>query len=45
MELLTIAFKDPLVWCYLLMQLSCFIIVGGLAVFANIIVQGLGFSV
>lgn len=32
-------------WCYLLLQLSSFIIVGGLAVFANIIVRGLGFTV
>jgi len=36
--------KDPIVWCYLLLQLSSFIIVGGLAVFANIIVKGLGFT-
>ena len=39
-----LALKDPVVWCYLLMQLSSFIIVGGLAVFANIIVKGLGFT-
>ena len=38
------AFKDPVVWIYLAMQISCFVIVGGLAVFANIIVQGLGFT-
>ena len=31
-------------WAYLLLQLSSFIIVGGLAVFANIIVKGLGFT-
>jgi len=32
------------VWLFLLLQLSSFIIVGGLAVFANIIVKGLGFT-
>ena len=39
-----LALKDPVVWTYLLLQLSSFIIVGGLAVFANIIVKGLGFT-
>ncbi|CAD6577491.1 MAG: hypothetical protein TREMPRED_001963 [Tremellales sp. Tagirdzhanova-0007] len=36
--------KDPVVWTYLVLQLASFIIVGGLAVFANIIVKGLGFT-
>ncbi|WRT67570.1 uncharacterized protein IL334_004542 [Kwoniella shivajii] len=39
------AFRDPAVWCYWVMQISGFIIVNGLAVFANIIVKGLGFTV
>jgi len=44
-EQLREAFKDPVVWLYLLMQFTCFLIVGSLAVFSNIIVNGLGFSV
>ncbi|WWD04631.1 hypothetical protein V865_002702 [Kwoniella europaea PYCC6329] len=39
------AFQDPAVWCYWVMQIAGFIIVNGLAVFANIIVKGLGFTV
>lgn len=40
-----LAFKDPVVWLYLTLQFSCFLIVGSLAVFSNIIVNGLGFTV
>ncbi|OCF40025.1 hypothetical protein I317_06163 [Kwoniella heveanensis CBS 569] len=39
------AAADPVVWCFLLMQIAGFIIVNGLATFSNIIVKGLGFSV
>jgi hypothetical protein len=34
-----------MVWVYLTLQLASFIIVGGLAVFSNIIVRGLGFTI
>ncbi|WVF69404.1 hypothetical protein IAT40_004181 [Kwoniella sp. CBS 6097] len=39
------AAADPVVCCFLLMQIAGFIIVNGLATFSNIIVKGLGFSV
>ncbi|OCF62256.1 hypothetical protein L486_01924 [Kwoniella mangroviensis CBS 10435] len=39
------AFQDPAVWCYWVMQTAGFVIVNGLAVFANIIVKRLGFTV
>lgn len=39
------AFSDPVVWLYLTLQFTCFLIVGSLAVFSNIIVNGLGFTV
>ena len=38
------AIKDPVIWVYLLLQISSFIIVNGLSTFANIIVRGLGFT-
>ena len=34
-----------MIWIYVALQVSCFTIVAGLAVFSNIIVNGLGFSV
>lgn len=39
------AFRDPVVWVYLVLQFSCFIITNGLATFSNIIVNNLGFNV
>jgi hypothetical protein len=37
--------KDPLVWCYVMMQGSSTIVIGGLGVFSNIIISSFGFSV
>jgi hypothetical protein len=32
------------VWVYLILQFTCFLITNGLSTFSNIIVKGLGFS-
>lgn len=36
---------DPLVWCYVLLQGSSTIVIGGLGVFSNIIISSFGFTV
>ncbi|GFZ51514.1 hypothetical protein JCM24511_09281 [Saitozyma sp. JCM 24511] len=38
------ALKDPVVWVYLVLQFTCFLITNGLSTFSNIIVKGMGFS-
>lgn len=38
------ALTDPVIWCYVIMQISAFIVVGGLSIFSNVLVKGLGFS-
>lgn len=38
------AFLDPLVWCYVLLQISSTLIIGGLGVFSNLIIANFGFS-
>jgi hypothetical protein len=38
------AVSDPLIWCYVLLQLSSTLVIGGLGVFSNIIIKSFGFS-
>jgi hypothetical protein len=38
------ALTDPVIWCYVLLQISSTLIIGGLGVFSNIIIQSFGFS-
>jgi hypothetical protein len=37
--------SDPVVWSYVLLQISSTLIIGGLGVFSNIIIQSFGFTV
>ena len=37
--------KDPVVWCYIMLQLTSTLIIGGLGVFSNLIIASFGFSV
>ena len=39
------AFTDPLVWCYVLLQVSSTLVIGGLGVFSNLIIVNFGFSI
>lgn len=39
------ALTDPIVWCYVLLQISSTLIIGGLGVFSNIIISSFGFTV
>jgi hypothetical protein len=36
--------KDPVMWCYVFLQMSSTLIIGGLAVFSNIIIQSFGIT-
>lgn len=38
------AITDPVVWCYVFLQITSTLIIGGLGVFSNIIIQSFGFS-
>jgi hypothetical protein len=38
------ALMDPVVWLYVLLQLSSTLIIGGLGVFSNIIIKSFGFT-
>lgn len=38
------ALKDPITWCYVLLQICGTLIIGGLGVFSNIIIASFGFS-
>lgn len=38
------ALTDPMVWCYVLLQTSSTLIIGGLGVFSNLIIKAFGFT-
>ena len=38
------ALMDPVVWLYVLLQLSSTLVIGGLGVFSNIIIKSFGFT-
>jgi hypothetical protein len=37
--------KDPVVWCYVMLQITSTLVIGGLGVFSNLIIASFGFSV
>jgi hypothetical protein len=39
------ASTDPVVWCYVMLQITSTLIIGGLGVFSNLIISSFGFSV
>ncbi|KAJ6446084.1 allantoate permease [Purpureocillium lavendulum] len=38
------AVTDPVVWCYILLQLTSTLIIGGLSTFSNLIIKSFGFT-
>ncbi|KAH8596305.1 major facilitator superfamily domain-containing protein [Bisporella sp. PMI_857] len=38
------AVKDPVIWCYVMLQITSTLVIGGLGVFSNIIISSFGFS-
>ncbi|PVH74047.1 MFS general substrate transporter [Cadophora sp. DSE1049] len=38
------AITDPVIWCYVLLQITSTLVIGGLGVFSNLIISGFGFS-
>ena len=38
------ALSDPVVWCYVLLQITSTLIIGGLGVFSNLIIASFGFT-
>lgn len=38
------AIKDPVIWCYVMLQITSTLIIGGLGVFSNLIISSFGFS-
>ena len=36
---------DPVIWCYIMLQITSTLIIGGLGVFSNLIIASFGFSV
>ncbi|KAH6646147.1 major facilitator superfamily domain-containing protein [Truncatella angustata] len=36
--------RDPLVWCYVMLNITSTLVIGGLGVFSNIIISSFGFS-
>ena len=38
------ALTDPMVWCYVMLQITSTLIIGGLGVFSNIIIKSFGFT-
>lgn len=38
------ALTDPVVWCYVMLQVTSTLIIGGLGVFSNIIIKSFGFD-
>ena len=38
------AVTDPVVWCYVMLQLTSTLIIGGLGVFSNLIIASFGFT-
>ncbi|CZR65743.1 related to allantoate permease [Phialocephala subalpina] len=39
------AIKDPVIWCYVMLQITSTLVIGGLGVFSNLIIASFGFSV
>lgn len=37
--------SDPVIWCYVMLQITSTLIIGGLGVFSNLIITSFGFSV
>jgi len=37
--------RDPIVWCYVMLQLTSTLVIGGLGVFSNLIISSFGFTV
>jgi len=37
--------KDPVIWCYVMLQITSTLVIGGLGVFSNLIIASFGFSV
>ncbi|KAI6087345.1 putative MFS transporter [Hypoxylon rubiginosum] len=38
------ALKDPVIWCYVMLQITSTLVIGGLGVFSNLIIAAFGFS-
>lgn len=38
------ALRDPVVWCYVLLQVTSTLVIGGLGTFSNIIIKSFGFD-
>lgn len=38
------AITDPVIWCYVMLQLTSTLIIGGLGVFSNLIISSFGFT-
>lgn len=36
---------DPVVWCYIMLQITSTLVIGGLGVFSNLIIASFGFGV
>jgi hypothetical protein len=37
--------KDPVIWCYVMLQITSTLVIGGLGVFSNLIIASFGFTV
>jgi hypothetical protein len=37
--------NDPVIWCYIMLQITSTLVIGGLGVFSNLIIASFGFSV
>lgn len=38
------AVTDPIIWCYVLLQITSTLVIGGLGVFSNLIISSFGFT-
>lgn len=38
------AIRDPVIWCYVMLQITSTLVIGGLGVFSNLIIAAFGFS-
>lgn len=36
--------RDPVIWCYVMLQITSTLVIGGLGVFSNLIISAFGFS-
>ena len=36
--------RDPVIWCYVMLQVTSTLVIGGLGVFSNLIISAFGFS-